>query len=289
MRPLISYYGGKQRIASKILPHFPPHKVYVEPFAGGATMLFLKPLPTVTNHGDYRECLNDTSDLLINMYRVAKKYPDKFTTEINATLYSQSDHRKAIAICKHPDGYSDIEKAWAYYINIQQGFAKELNTGWGTSRLGQNNATTFANRNDRLSERLARLRNVFISCEDAIQCIERWDSPDTLFYCDPPYPNTRQGHYGGYTIDDWKRLCNALDNINGSYVVSNYYQPVEPTSATNKIEIKATMSARINTTNNKRTEVLWICDRSTGLGRQANRIQRKKSTLSEWVQLSLAI
>jgi len=51
VKPLLSYYGGKQRIASRILAEIEqiPHTVYVEPFAGGATLLFAKPVRIVSN------------------------------------------------------------------------------------------------------------------------------------------------------------------------------------------------------------------------------------------------
>lgn len=273
MKPLISYYGGKQRIASKILPYFPKHTVYVEPFAGGAALLFAKPKPLVSNNDDYREVLNDKNDLLINLYRVAIENREELELKIQATLYSQSDHRKAMEITKNPADYDDLTKAWAFYVNINQSFAKKLNAGWGTSVVGNNLSATWHNKKLLLPEILDRLKDVYISCEDAIRCIQRWDSPQTLFYCDPPYPNAHQGHYGGYTLDDFKLLCDTLDNIQGSYVLSNYYQEIEPHSAQQKMEIDAVMSARgrtgrnrsqeaVKEENNKRTEVLWICDRS---------------------------
>ncbi|MET0099760.1 DNA adenine methylase [Limnospira platensis] len=258
MKPLLSYYGGKQRIGSKILQYLPPHKIYVEHFSGGATLLFLKPLPTVTNQHDYRECINDTSNLLINLYRVAKKYPIELNNEIQATLYSQSDYRKSQAICKQPEGFSDIEKAWAYYVNINQSFAN-ARQGWGFSKKSENRAMTFTNKKARLSEALERLEKVYISCEDAIKCIERWDSPNTLFYCDPPYSGSTQGHYSGYTIKDWTKLCHTLDCITGNYIVSNYHQMIEPQSFTQKIEINTVMSAsHKKDVKKKRTEVLWV-------------------------------
>ena len=265
MKPLISYYGGKQRIASKILPHFPKHTVYVEPFAGGAALLFAKPKPIVSNFHDYREVLNDKNDLLINLYRVAIEKREELELKIQATLYSQSDHRKAKEITKNPADYDNVTKAWAFYVNINQSFSNTLNAGWGTGVYGRNLASTWHNKKLQLSEILDRIKDVHIACEDAIRCIQRWDSPQTLFYCDPPYPNTNQGHYSGYTIDDFELLCDTLDTIQGSYVLSNYPQEIKPQSAYQRVEIEAVMSSKLVTgtrENNKRTEVLWVCDRS---------------------------
>ena len=266
MKPLISYYGGKQRIASKIFPYFPKHTVYVEPFAGGAALLFAKPNPVVSNFNHYKEVLNDKNDLLINLYRVAIEKPKELELKIQATLYSQSDHREAKKITKNPTDYDDVTKAWAFYVNINQGFSKTLNRGWSTTVYTDNQASTWHNKKLRLPEILDRLKNVHISCEDAIRCIKRWDSPQSLFYCDPPYPNAEQGHYSGYSIDDFKLLCDTLDNIQGSYVLSNYPQNIEPQSAQQRIEIKAIMSASLNRqVDKKRTEVLWVCDRSDNI------------------------
>ena len=293
MKTLISYYGGKQKIASKILKYFPPHSVYVEPFAGGATMLFTKPVLPVKQNVHYRECLNDTSKLLINMYRVAIEYPDDFNRKIQATLYSQEDHKRAINICKNPDGYTELQKAWAYYVNINTSFSNTLNSGWTTGVNGENKGYGFLRKKIRLPEALDRLKSVYVSCEDAIRCIQRWNSPQTLFYCDPPYPGANQGHYSGYTLDDWQNLCNTLDNIQGSYVLSNYPQSIEPKSAQQRVEIKAfahgsakgrvgvdrTKDPDVPVQENKRTEVLWVCDRSGSVRPSLVKVLQKNKQL----------
>jgi adenine-specific DNA methylase len=53
-----------------------------------------------------------------------------------------------------------------------------------------------------LPECFERLKDVHIGCEDALDFIKRWDCPHGLIYADSPYPNTDQGHYGGYTLDE---------------------------------------------------------------------------------------
>lgn len=286
VRPLISYYGGKQRIASKIVPYLQaiPHTVRAIPFAGGLGVFYSWPRPTVSNDHHYREAINDKSELLINLYRVARKYPDEFERLINLTPYSQAEHRESWAICKNPEGYSDLEKAWAYFININCSFSNRLNSGWKASVFGHNEAATWQLKTQNLPQALQRLTGVYIACEDALDFIERWDSPQTLFYLDPPYPKANQGHYKGYSLDDWADLCALLDEIEGSYVLSNYPQEIEP-KADRKVEINAVMSASGQGTagrnRNKtraatkeelgdraRTEVLWIRDRSANIRKE---------------------
>jgi DNA adenine methylase len=280
IKPLFSYYGGKQKIAKKILGYFPPHSVYCEPFAGGAALLFAKSLLPVTNSGNYREVLNDTNNLVHTVYRVAREQPQEFERLVMYTPYGKRVYSDAIEICKNPSAYDELKVAWAFFVNINQSFGNKLSGGWGRGVYGRNLAETWRSRKESINDTLQRLANVHIESADALDCIDKWDSPQTLFYCDPPYPNAHQGHYKGYTIGDFERLCDKLDNINGSYVLSNYDQAgVYPKSA-ERFEITAhcfasgagkvgvdrsrrSTSAELG--NRKRVEVLWVCDRSAGV------------------------
>ena len=225
MKPPFSYYGGKQKLAPKILPLLPPHRVYVEPFAGGATILFRKPRPVVQRQSDYLEVINDTNEWIVNFYRVLRD-PEKsglLIDMIHKTPYSRGDFFLARAILKEQRGDA-VERAWAWFVAIQQAFGKTFGTGWGYARK-QNQAYSYRNAVDRLADFPLRLRLVHIEHDDALRVIQRWDSPDTLFYCDPPYPGTDQGHYRGYTQADFENLCDTLSQIRGRFLLSCYDNP----------------------------------------------------------------
>jgi DNA adenine methylase len=243
-----------------------PHAVYAEPFAGGAAVLFAKGQPHVPNKDHYREAINDVDERIINLYRVCQEQEGELLHLLKYTPYSQVEYRKASAILRGEVETTDLRRAWATVVGIRQSFAKMMLGGWGTGVVSQNNAMGWANYLDALPDILARFRGVFVACEDALRFIERWDSPDTLFYCDPPYPGTYQGHYAGYTLDDWQRLCAALDACQGSYILSNYPQEIEPQTAQQRIELDAVMSAAKDVHRGKRTEVLWVCNRSSVAG-----------------------
>jgi DNA adenine methylase len=257
VKPLISYYGGKQRLVSKIVPYFPQHTVYVEPFCGGASMLFAKPILKTKNGSDYREIINDVNEHITNLYRIAKTQPEELIKMIDATLFSQADHKKAFEILKKGT-YSNLEQAWATYIQCNCSFSKQMFKGWSTSIVTANNGHTWNNRKKYLAEQISRLDEVIVSCEDALKCIERFDSPHTFFYCDPPYPNCYQGHYGGYTQKNFEDLIEVLKNIKGSFILSNYHNEAVPKDW-KMIEFEASMSACVDhTIDKKRIEVIWI-------------------------------
>ena len=68
----------------------------------------------------------------------------------------------------------------------------------------------------------SRIKKIQIFNRDALNVIERLDDPKTFFYLDPPYPETDQGPYGGYTNQDFKNLVELLKNIEGKFILSFY-------------------------------------------------------------------
>ncbi len=269
MKPFFSYYGGKQLLAPRIVPILEsiPHKIYCEPFAGGLAVFYARGWKRGSR--SYTEVINDKSELLINVYRWAREYPEEFEYMALLTPYSEAEYQRANNILKAPDQYSDREKAWAYYLNISQSFSHKLGAGWGYCKVHENKAVTWRSQRHRIPQCLQRLDGVSICCDEALNVIGKFDSSETLFYLDPPYLGASQGHYEGYSLDDWQALCDALDSCQGSYVVSNYPQSIEPASALERIEIQQLMSAsgntktaKLKTEDKQRTEVLWVCDRS---------------------------
>jgi DNA adenine methylase len=271
MKTPLSYYGGKARIASKIVPLIwaIPHTVYSEPFFGGGAVMFAKGLPPITNTSHYREAINDKNNALITFWRVARDQPEELSRILQLTPYSQEEYRRAAVIYKNPGDYSELEIAWAVYIQCNWSFANKACAGWGSITISRNLATTCSNKLSTLPECFDRLSSVHIGSEDALNFIRRWDSPQTIHYCDPPYPGTDQGHYGGYTLNDYQNLCDALDECEGSYLLSNYPQEIAPRSAQRVVEIEATMSAANGKDRKgldcRRVEKLWICDRSSNI------------------------
>jgi len=263
-RPPISYYGGKQRMAHNIVPLIPQHTVYVEPFAGGAAVLFKKPWPKVTNTHNYREVINDNKIDLINFYRTLRDpvLGPKLCDRLALTTYSRAVHKT-----RKQDFLDPVERAASFYCDIQMSFANVQGAGWRTGVFGVNHAATWANKVSNLSEYIDRMSSIHIECDDAISVIKRWDSPQTFFYCDPPYPNAHQGHYKGYTQEDFNLLIETLNDAQGSFLLSNYNQPGVPDTwerfefasraTSKKCGSIATRGKKAVRLKSERVEILW--------------------------------
>jgi DNA adenine methylase len=255
-KPPFSYYGGKQRLASRIVPLLPRHTVYAEPFCGGATILFRKPWPKVMNTDYYREVINDTNSDVVNFFEQLRDNGEELCRLLKLTPYSQEEYKKAKTRTIPRDS---VERARAFFIHVNQSFANNLLAGWGTAVYGANQSTKWTNGVNRLPQYIERMKGVSVANEDALRFIDRWDSPHTLFYCDPPYPSTNQGHYGGYTLDDFRALVDKLNACKGNFVLSCYdVIPDEMPQDWERFEFKSTMTAaRDKSLNKSRTEVVW--------------------------------
>lgn len=264
MKPPFSYYGGKQRIASEIVKVINniPHKIYVEPFCGAATILFAKDWIIPSNRDNYREVINDHNSLIYNFFQILKSDKvEDFERMIALTLYSQEEYEKAANILDGKDVKNELLQAWAFYVLINMSFSNSLQKlWWKRGKQGRNDPCIWQNKKENLPGIIERLQSVYISKQDVFECIEQWDSPETLFYLDPPYPNCKQGHYSGYTQEHFEALIQCLQSIKGSFVLSNYFNDSVPDWT--RIDIPSYVSASSQTTKRKAIECLWVVDQS---------------------------
>lgn len=222
----VPYYGGKSRLANRIVQLIPKHIRYVEPFFGGGAVFFSKPRPDVSPK-HYREVINDKNELLINFYRVYRDRPAELIHRIDKTLYSASEYKEAERVLKTRDA-DEVTMAWAIYVSLTQSFSNRMGGGFRRSRVSSDLPSIFRNQVSRLQLFEHRLQKVIVECSDAIDIIYKWDSPDTFFYVDPPYPGCEQGHYRGYTQEDFEGLIAVLRKVKGSFILSHYDNPAIP-------------------------------------------------------------
>ena len=210
----ISYYGGKQNMVSTILPLIPKHRIYTEAFFGGGAIFFAKEKSDA-------ETINDVHNLVVNFYEVVKSDFTALKTKIENTLFSRASYKVALSIYKMPHLFDKIQQAWAFYIGTNMGFSCQIGS-WGYDRYGVQ-VKSFINKKLKFNEEIyKRLEQVQIEHNDANKVIKSRDAVDAFHYVDPPYFNSCQSFYSGYTQVDYQELLETLSNIKGKFLLSGY-------------------------------------------------------------------
>jgi len=217
-----TYYGGKSNMLKYLLPLIHRHRLYVEPFCGGAAVFWSK-------EPSYREVLNDINQEIINFYRVVKTKFDELYLEIDCTLSSRAQYDEAREIYINPDEYSDVKRAWAFWVQTNMSFSNILCGSWAFAKIkqGGSDASNIYWKKHRFEKWLEiRLKNTQLECDDALTVIKRYDDMQTFFYIDPPYFSSDQGHFRGYTLDDFQNLLEMLSGIKAKFLLSSYPEKV---------------------------------------------------------------
>jgi len=225
-RPVIRYHGGKWRLASWIVSHFPEHRVYVEPFGGAASVLMQKPR-------SHTEVYNDLWDEVVNVFRVLRdpELAAELLRVCELTPFSRTD---MLECDERAEG--QVERARRLIFRSHSGFgsaaANSLHkTGFrSSSRLsGQAPANDWRSWPAHIPVFVERMRGVVIESRPARQLVQQHDSPDALFYLDPPYVQSTRGmrrrnasYEHEMTDADHILLGSQLHNIQGAALVSGY-------------------------------------------------------------------
>jgi DNA adenine methylase len=210
----ITYYGGKLNLLKEILPRIPEHRIYTESFFGGGAVFFAKEPAEA-------EIINDTNSLAIAFYETVRSDFDLIKAKVEQTLFSRATYSVALVIFRMPHLFNRLQQAWAFYIATNMGFACSA-TSWGYDKYSKR-VRAFQNKKLRFDASIAeRLENTQIENNDALKVITSRDAEDAFHYVDPPYLGSDQGHYGGYSEDDYINLLDTLSDIKGKFLLSSY-------------------------------------------------------------------
>lgn len=208
--PLIPWIGGKRRLAKHILPLFPEHSCYVEPFAGAAALFFNKePVKS--------EVLNDINGDLVNLYRIVKHHLDEFVRQFRWALASRELFKWLQAT--PPEVLTDVQRAARFYYLQRLAFGGRVaGRTFGTATTSGPRINLLRIEED-LSDAHLRLSQATIEHLPWHECVERYDREHTLFYMDPPYWGT-EGYGVPFGLDEYSRMADLLRKIKGNAVVS---------------------------------------------------------------------
>jgi len=213
---VFNYPGGKTRALQNILPHLPYTDTYVEPFGGSAALLLArKPVKL--------EVYNDRFGGVVEFYRCIKdrELCERLIDWLELTVHSREEF--VTAKNTWPDHEDQVVRAGMWFYMSIYSFAS---IGRNFGRAVRPNAVLSGRARDKLVDFWAlheRLKRVTIENQDWPSIFRDFDTPDTVFYVDPPYIDAYKGTYK-YELSkaDHAKLIDTIMNCEGFVALSAY-------------------------------------------------------------------
>lgn len=270
----LKYFGGKNYLAKRLVALMPPHLHFVEPFAGGLSVLLQKDPEGVS------EVVNDRYGDLINFWNVLRNWTQfvQFKQMCEATPFSELTWVDAMSRLQHetvspfsPQQSQDqIERAWAFFVWCRQSRAGQFKdfatlSRTRTRRKMNEQASAWITCVDGLPAVHARLRRVVILNRDALDVIRQQDGEQTLYYLDPPYLHETRSSTNVYAHEmsaaQHAALLDVLGEIKGKFLLSGYpsrlYEAVENQNGWCHVDFSLPNNAAGGKTKARETERVW--------------------------------
>lgn len=238
---ILTRLGNKRGIAHKIIPHFPPHKTYIEPFFGAGGMFFSKPKAKYN-------ILNDLDSEVYNLFWVVRTFPE----ELERQLKEMPIHQELFNYWKDNHETDAVMKACRFLLLSNFSFLGKMDT-MVVEPYNVMNKTVF--RIPVASVWLENSKFLNSDFKSFFQLIVANSFKDALIYCDPPYLETGNNYSSGFTEQNSSDLFDCLVKTGANFAMSEFDHPfileMAKTHGLNVIEIGSRSNLK-----NTRTEIL---------------------------------
>ena len=234
----LSYIGGKSKIGTWIRNFVPKDtETYVEPFSGMFWVFFKMQLPTYPNLK--RVVYNDVNPLNVNLF-LSLREPEKLynisknTPIEDENLFNQFKSEIFDENLKLEKDTPNFEIAYKYAYVLSQVWSGTdpkrgtliKNGGYVSKKDGIYKSKFEIFRSKLVDTKWMNSFNSITDIEmlDFEEVIKKYDSPNTFFYCDPPYFKT-ENYYANHDFgkETHERLANSLKSMQGKFALSYYY------------------------------------------------------------------
>ena len=199
-----------------------------------------------------------------------REQKDELIYAIGMTPFAREEFLDAIRTNGNVRELTPLEQARRFFVRARQvrtGLAQTASVGrWAnltpdqSGRHGGRRIAVGQGSVEGLEWIATRLLRVQIENEVAANVIQRYDSPNTLFYCDPPYPHDSRGDSKAYQYEmtdaEHVYLHGILAEVKGKVAISSYHCALMDSlyQGWNVHEEGSKMAHSVKT---ERTEVLW--------------------------------
>jgi DNA adenine methylase len=209
-KPLVPWIGGKRKLADHLLPLFPDHQCYVEPFCGAAALFFLKRPSEV-------EVLNDINGDIVNLYRVVKHHLEELYKQFKWVLTSRQNWSWMQST--PVETLTDVQCAARFLYLQKLAFGGKVEgQSFGTATTSRPRFNIYTLEQD-LADAHYRLSGATIENLSWDKVVEKYDRPHTLFYCDPPYWQT-EGYGVDFGFEHYERMAELAKSMQGNLIIS---------------------------------------------------------------------
>lgn len=237
---MVSYIGGKSLIGKWIRNYIPLDiETYVEPFSGQFWVFFNIEL---SKYSKLKTIVyNDINPLNVNLFKCVRNHKE-LLKECNKLDAQEKGVFPTNPVCKKNfDNFQkeifssdfligeepnyEVAAKYAYILtqvwsgtNPEKGKFIDLK-GKYTSKFDSFKKKLQSPKWQTYFDKITVTENM-----DFSDVIEKYDSPTTYFYCDPPYYKT-ENYYANHEfgLQTHERLANSLKSINGKFSLSYYY------------------------------------------------------------------
>jgi len=237
--------GNKKKIAKEIQKHFPPHKIYIEPFFGAGGMFFNKPKAKYN-------IVNDLDSDVFNLFNVVMNQKE----ELEKAFYMMPIHSDLLDYWKNNEETEPIKKALRFLF-----LSNFTIMGTGTSMRGSSTEESKENIEKALNGTFELLKYVkffnfdFVDFFRTISFRRQSEIDGVLIYCDPPYLGTNDNYSNSFTEEQSKELFDTLEETGCKFAMSEFDHPFILEQA-NQRNLNVIIIGERQNLKNRRTEIL---------------------------------